>query len=213
MQAQRSGPMSVLRTLLASLVLLGVGGAITAELTDGFQAFTSETARRVKVRAAPQLMPAVALETHSGKRINLADLRGKWLIVDFFYTRCGSYCLVLGSEFAQLQDSLAGALASGKLQLLSISFDPEHDTPGQLAGYLQRSGSRGSGWLAARPLTMDGLNRLKQAFGIVVIADELGGYEHNAAIHIVDTQGRLVEIVDSDDQARVIQVISRGMAQ
>ncbi|NYT78847.1 SCO family protein [Alcaligenaceae bacterium] len=205
--------MSVLRTLLASLVLLGAGGAIIAGLTDGFQAFTTETARRVKVRAAPQLMPAVALETDSGKRINLADLRGKWLVVDFIYTRCVSYCLALGSEFAQLQDSLAGALASGTLQLLSISFDPQHDTPSQLAGYLQRSGSRGSGWLAARPLNNNDLNRLKQAFGIVVIADEFGGYEHNAAIQLVDPQGRLVEIVDPDDQARVVQVISRGMAQ
>lgn len=213
MEVQRRGLMLMLRTLLASLVVLSVGGAVVAGLTDGFQAFTTETARRVRVQAAPQLMPAVDLETQSGERINLADLRGKWLVVDFIYTRCPTYCLALGGEFAQLQDSLAGPLASGELQLLSISFDPVHDTPSQLAGYLQRSGDRGLGWLAARPLNSDGLNRLKQAFGIVVIADELGGYEHNAAIQIVDPQGRLVEIIDPDDQARVVQVISRGMAR
>ncbi|MCC7326064.1 MAG: SCO family protein [Burkholderiales bacterium] len=141
-------------------------------------------------------MSAIALETQSGARINLADLRGKWLLVDFIYTRCITYCSILGGEFAQLQDRLAAPLALGKVQLLSISFDPTHDTPTQLGGYLERFRSRGAGWLAARPLDADGLQTLKREFGITVIPDGLGGYVHNAAIQVVDPQGRLVDILD-----------------
>jgi protein SCO1/2 len=104
--------------------------------------------------------------------------------------------MVLGSEFAQLQDRLAVPLAQGKVQLVSISFDPAHDTPQELVSYLQRSRSRGTGWLAARPVDPDGLAQLKRSFGITVVPDGWGGYTHNAAIHVVDPQGRLIEIVD-----------------
>lgn len=205
--------MSTLRTLLASAVLLGAGSTVAAVITDHFQAFTTESARRVKVRTYSPLMPAVALETQSGIHINLADLHGKWLLVDFIYTRCTSYCSVLGGEFAQLQDQLATPLSLGKLQLLSISFDPLHDTPRQLTEYLQRFHDRGQGWLAVRPVDTDGLHQLKQAFGITVIPDELGGYSHNAAIQIIDPQGRLIEILDFGNPAHVAEVISQDLAR
>ena len=149
----------------------------------------------------------MTLETQSGARIDVAGLRGKWLLVDFIYTRCPTYCMALGSEFAQLQDRLAGPLAQGAVELLSISFDPAHDTPPELASYLRRARSRGAGWLAARPVGPDGLDQLERTFGITVIPDGLGGYTHNAAIHVVDPQGRLIEIVDSgrsDVAARMV---------
>ena len=203
--------MSVVRTLLVSGILLVAGGAVLAAVTDRFQAFTTETARRVEVHAHPPRVPAVALETQSGTRINLGDLRGKWLLVDFIYTRCMTYCSVLGGEFAQIQDQLAAPLALGKVQLLSISFDPAHDTPVQLADYLKRFRDRGQGWLATRPLDDDGLRQLKQVFGITVVPDELGGFVHNTAIQIVDPQGRLVEILDMGDPGLVGQIALRDI--
>ncbi|GAB2891957.1 SCO family protein [Paralcaligenes sp. KSB-10] len=191
--------MAILRTLLASLVLLLAGGAAFGVVTDQFQAFTTETARRLAVRRHPVQIPPVELQLQSGSRISLADLRGKWLLVDFIYTRCPTYCVALGSEFAQLQDLLSKPLAQGKVQLLSISFDPIHDTPAQLKAYMQRSRDRGLGWIAARPVEPQGLGNLERAFGITVIADpSSGGYTHNAAIHLVDPGGRLVEIFDED---------------
>ena len=92
--------------------------------------------------------------------------------------------------------SFAGPLGKGAIELVSISFDPAHDTPRALASYLQRAHSRGAGWVAARPVDSGGLDALERAFGITVIPDGLGGYTHNAAIHVVDPQGRLIEIVD-----------------
>lgn len=201
--------MSVRRTLLASGILLVAGGLVLAAVTDRFQAFTTETARRVEVHAHPPAVPAVALETQSGERINLAALRGKWLLVDFIYTRCLTYCSVLGGEFAQLQDQLATPLALSQVQLLSISFDPTHDTPSQLGDYLERFRSRGPGWLATRPLDARGLQELKRVFGITVVPDGLGGYVHNAAIQVVDPDGRLVDILDIGDPQRVGEIALR----
>ncbi|MGH8798053.1 MAG: SCO family protein [Caldimonas sp.] len=213
--------MPILRALLASLVLLLAGGAVLSAATDRFQAFTTEAARRVEVRRQPIDIPPVALQLQSGARIDFADLRGKWLLVEFIYTRCPTYCLALGGEFAQLQERLAGPIAAGKVQLLSISFDPAHDTPQQLAAYLQRLGDRdiGShragvpGWLAGRPEEPGDLERLERAFGITVVPDALGGYTHNAAIHLVDPRGRLVEIYDLGDPGAVGRAVLRGLAR
>ncbi|MGH8402762.1 MAG: SCO family protein [Gammaproteobacteria bacterium] len=199
--------MRVLRTLLASFIVLVVGGAVLAAATDRFQAFTSETARQVEIRQRQPRVPAVTLETQSGAHINLADLRGKWLLVDFIYTRCMSFCSVLGGEFAQLQTQLAKPLAQGKLQLLSISFDPQHDSPPHLADYLGRFHDHGAGWLATRPMDADGLKKLERVFGIMVIPDGLGGYVHNAAIEIVNPQGRLIDIYPLGNPALVGQAV------
>ena len=188
--------MRLLRTLFLSIALIVAGGGVLYAATDHLRAFTSESARRIAVRQHPIEVPSVAFETQSGARSDFANLRGKWLLVDFIYARCPTYCVALGSEFAQLQDQLAGPLGKGAVELVSISFDPAHDTPRALAAYLQRAHSRGAGWVAARPVDSGGLDALKQVLGITVIPDGLGGYTHNAAIHVVDPQGRLIEIVD-----------------
>jgi protein SCO1/2 len=202
---------AVLRTSLASGALLLAGGVALAAATDGFQAFTTETARRVAVRRQPADLPAVALENQSGARFTLADLRGKWLLVDFIYTRCPSFCTVLGGDFAQLARQLTDPIAQGRVQLLSISFDPTQDPPAQLAAYLKRFWGQDMGWQAARPLTADGLQSLTAAFGVTFIQDRLGGYTHNAAIHLVDPEGRLVDIFDLGDQDHVRGTILRKL--
>ena len=205
--------MPIPRTLLASLALLIAGSVALSAATGGFQVFTTESARRAAVREKPIDVPAVALQTQSGARISLASLQGKWLLVDFIYTRCPTYCVALGAEFSQLQDRLAEPIAQGKVQLLSISFDPTHDTPAQLAAYLQRSRDRGDGWLASRLLSAGDLLKLERAFGVTVIPDGFGGYIHNAAIHVVDPSGRLVEIFDLGDLDLVEQAVRQGLAQ
>ncbi|MCG3189894.1 MAG: hypothetical protein LKCHEGNO_02421 [Burkholderiaceae bacterium] len=203
----------LLRTLCASAAIALAGSAALLAGTDGLRAFTTEAARRLAVRERPVQIPAVALETDSGARIDLGALRGRWLLVTFIYTRCPSYCRALGAQFAQLQDRLAVPLAQREATLLSISFDVEHDTPAELAAYLQRSRSRGAGWIAARTVDQQGLDRLERAFGLTVIPDGAGGWVHNDAIHLVDPGGRLVAIFDADDGERAAQAVLAELQQ
>ena len=192
---------TILQTLLASLIALAAGVGTLAATTHGFRAFTSETARRIDVREHPRVVPATQLETAGGEIINLEALRGQWLLVDFIYTRCMTYCSVQGSQYAQLQDRMAPLLEAGTVRLLSISFDPAHDAPEELAAYQRRSGDRGNGWIAARPTDSGGLQALLHVFGVTVIPDGIGGYVHNAAIAVVDADGRLVRIFAWDAAA------------
>lgn len=209
--------MPLLRTLLLSAVLLLAGGATLGAVTDGFHAFTTEVAHRIAVRRHPVLLPATVLQTQSGAQISLSDFRGKWLLVEFMYTRCATYCLAAGSEFAQLQRQLAAPLSLGRAQLLSISFDPAHDTPSQLANYLRRSGDRDAGdgghgdWIAARPMDLRDSAQLERVFGVTVIPDGLGGYTHDAGISLVDPQGRLVAIYDLGDALPVSRAVLRRL--
>lgn len=204
--------MSVLRTLLASLVILAAGVATLAAATDGFRAFTTETARRLDVREHPRALPPATLQTARGGTLTLAHLRGKWLLVDFIYTRCATYCSVQGTEFARLQKRLARPLAQGGVVLLSISFDPARDGPAELAAYLRRLGDRGTGWIAARPASADELATLMRAFDVIAIPDGLGGYVHNAAIAVVNPAGRLVAILDWDDPRAAERFVTARLA-
>ncbi len=191
--------MAVLRTLLVSLVLLAAGGWVLAAATDGFRAFTTEAARRIDVREHPRPVPPLPLQTADGRQSDFGQLRGRWLLVDFIYTRCLTYCSVQGSEFARLQRQLAAPIAAGRVALLSVSFDLAHDDPSALADYQRRHGDRGAGWIAARPLDQADLTALMRVFGVVAVPDGLGGFVHNAAIVVVDPSGRLVTILDWND--------------
>ncbi len=204
--------MWVLRTLLASLVILVAGVAALAVATDGFRAFTSETARRIDVREHPRALPSTPLQTADGQTISFAELRGRWVLVDFVYTRCRTYCSIQGTEFAQMQQRLAAPIAADRVTLLSISFDPTRDNPAQLAAYQRRSGDRGAGWIAARPTSASGLRALMGVFGVTAISDGLGGYVHNSAIAVVDPQGRLIAIIDWDKPAEAERYVLRGEA-
>jgi len=201
---------TVLRTLLASLVVLATGLAVLAFVTEGFRAFTSETARRIVVSEHPRAIPPVALQTAAGERTSFGKLRGRWLLVDFIYTRCETYCLAQGGEFAQLQRQLAGPIAADQLLLVSVSFDPR-DRPEDLAHYQRRFGDQGAGWMAARAVDDDGRKALMRAFGVTAVPDEIGGYVHNAAINVVDPAGRLVAIRDWDDTRGAVDYVMQRL--
>lgn len=199
--------MRFLRTSLASVVAAAAGIAALAVATYGFTAFTTETARRVAVSRHPVPVPAIVLENQAGARFSLSALRGKWVIVDFVYTRCQDQCAVLDANFARLETMLARPIAANRLRLLSISFDPGRDTPTALAAYLARFGGRSPGWQIARPVDAADLVRLERVFGITVIADDDGGYTHNSAILVVDPRARLIEILGWRDPERAAREI------
>lgn len=201
--------MAVLRTLLASLAVLTAGASVLAGVTDGLRAFTSETARRIDVREHRPAVPTLALQTANGGRIDFRELRGRWLLVDFIYTNCATTCSAQGGEFARLQRALAAPIAAGEVALLSISFDPDRDDPTALAAYQRIHRDQGAGWIAARPTDRAALAALARAFGVVAVPDGAGGFVHNAAISVVDPEGRLVAILDWDDAAGAVQFVTQ----
>jgi protein SCO1/2 len=83
-------------------------------------------------------VPDFKLRNQDGRLIHLGQFRGKALVITFIYTRCPSpnFCPWVTRNFASLDKQLAANPALyAKTHLLSVTFDPEHDTPARLRAY------------------------------------------------------------------------------
>jgi protein SCO1/2 len=187
------------RQLISILLVLTAGLSGLALATDGFRAFTAESARRLALARSPRPLPSLVLEDSRGNLFTLESLRGRKVVVDFFYTGCDTLCAVLGGSLSELQSALRKNSRSDVL-LLSISFDPRDDAA-RLNLYAARHKAHPSRWVFARPAHPADLPVLLDAFGITVIPSPAGGFEHNAALHSVDDTGCLAHIADYDDPA------------
>ena len=180
---------------LPSVLAAVICGGILWQTTDGAQAFTSEAARRLDVVRAPRAVPEVQLEDMAGRQVPLLPQAGEVVLVEFIYTVCGDICQIAAADFAEIRDHLQ---ARGlRVRLLSVSFDPERDTPEQMAIYGDAHDADGAMWTVARPLQKD-LPDLRELFDVTVIPDEWGGYQHNAAIHVITSDGRFSAVYDTD---------------
>jgi len=206
----RLGTSDTARAWAVSLAVTLLGAACLWSVTDGLRAFTSETARRMAVIDSPRSVPDIVMEDQDGRLFRMSDLRGQPVAVEFVYTRCGTVCTQLGLSFEQLYSELRGELHDGGPLLLSVSFDPAYDTPERLTGFAARYGADGEGWRIARPADADDLDEMLRAFGVIVIDDGFGGFEHNAALHLVDAAGRLVSIHDLDDAEGLLRALRAG---
>lgn len=194
-RTRRRPPLS---SVCAAALILAVGTTLLWVRTDGLRAFTSESARRLAIARNPRTPPPALLETSDRQLLTLEKLHGRIVVVDFVYTNCPTVCVSLGSAFARLQTALIESGADD-VHLLSIGFDVARDTPDALVAYGRLHLADPKRWTLARVARTGDLQPLLSAFGIVVIADEYGGFTHNAALHVVDRTGRVVRVFDTDD--------------
>lgn len=90
-------------------------------------------------------IPEVTLVNQNGARVKLKSLitSNKPVVVDFIYGTCTTICPVLSAGYANLQQKLGEG--SSRVQLISISIDPENDTPKVMKEYLKRYRAK-PGW-------------------------------------------------------------------
>lgn len=193
----------MLRTALACVVLVLGAGFGASWLTHDFQVWTAEGARRLEVVQQPLAAPAVPVQ---GPDVAERDLRevlaGKEQVtlVEFIYTNCESLCLALGDTFQQMQAELRSQPRDAGVRLLSVSFDPERDTVERLRAYAKRMKADPAVWRFVRVPGASNTQQLLDRFQLVVVPDGRGDFQHNAALLLVDQQGRLVRIFDLAEQ-------------
>jgi protein SCO1/2 len=136
--------------------------------------------------------PDFRLTDERGETVRLADVRGKVVAIHFLYTRCPlpDVCPRLAASFAALQRRFHDRLGKD-LALLSVTVDPDYDTPAVLADYAKRWGADPRGW---HFLTGD-VGGLAAALGEVYWTDE-GSIGHNSTTSILTRDGRLAATVD-----------------
>jgi len=142
-------------------------------------------------------VPNFELTNQGGRRITFQQYRGRVLLVTFIYTRCPfpDYCPRVSSQFAEVNRQLeADATLSGKTHLLSISFDPAHDTAKVLQTYgLTWAGSKQPGffdhWEFAAPPSAE-LPEMANFFGLTYTQDG-GVITHSLSTAVIGPDGKI----------------------
>jgi protein SCO1/2 len=119
-----------------------------------------ETAAAV-VAGSPRRFPNPVLVTHEGKPVRFYDdlVRGRVVVVSFSYTRCLGACPLATARLIDLQ-RLLGVSFGRDVTFLTLSLDPEHDTPEAMSRYLVAHGSRpGWTWLTGRREDLEAIRR------------------------------------------------------
>jgi len=155
--------------------------------TDNFSSFTYETNRRNSVETTPIELSDWQLQNSDGETVYLSELSDKTLLVDFIFTRCPTVCRALGSRYQQLQRMINDS-GNDQTALLSISIDPTFDTPERLSLYQEYYKGQKDTWYLARPVNENTLRSMTAETGLRVIPDEIGGFSHSDAIHLIQQQ-------------------------
>jgi protein SCO1/2 len=195
---------------LAAVALLALAAPLPAPAHDG------------ESHGAAQAAPAGASQLDASAKVKLLDLElvdkdgapvrfeseavaGHIVAIDFVYTTCTTICPVLSTVMAQVQDRLDGHLGK-EVRLISMSIDPNRDTPRRLSDYASKFGAGPDWiWLTGRKLEVDR------------VLIELGAYsadfiDHPPMVVIGDPKqgkwSRLVGIPSPDDVAARLEALA-----
>jgi protein SCO1/2 len=182
--------------LLACLLVLLFGCVLFYVGTDGFRAFTAETARVNQLTEEQPIFPEVTLEDSKGRLYSISEFKDKYVFITFMYTSCTTVCVDLELNMAEVYNLIPSKYIGKDIVFLSITFDPTRDEPKILDRYKDHFGSDGETWRMARIPDQVELDSLLEKFGVIVIPDGYGDFAHNSAFYVVDKKGSLVNVMD-----------------
>jgi len=173
----------------------------------------------LRQRPAPDLpmlgdLPAFSLIAEDGRAFGRDDLLGRVWIADFVFTSCSDAGPLLQAKMRKIQDRLIPLEQGGNISLLSISVDPERDTPQKLKQYGETFGARPGLW---RSLTGDqrevertvvrGFHTAMAKVPAEGADPHVAAFEimHGERLVLVDRQGRIRGYYDADDRDRLLR--------
>ncbi len=138
------------------------------------------------------------LINQDNQEISLSQFLGKVKVVTFIYVRChqASVCPLTTKNFKKLQDSLEGGLDKNTV-ILSISFDPESDTPAMLKKYAQLYDVDFHNW---HFLTGDktAIEKICQDYKFIAEKEENDTFRHSAITFLIDQNNNIRKIYFSN---------------
>lgn len=147
-------------------------------------------------------VPDATLIDQDGRSFRLSSLRGAPLLLTFIYTRCPlpDFCPRMDHHFQVVQQAIRDGRVAPGIRLLTISFDPDFDTPAVLKAHAAAVGAHATIWTfatAPRPT----IDQLGGRLGLAVMREGEDGSSitHNLRTAVIDPSGRLVRILDGND--------------
>jgi protein SCO1/2 len=171
------------------------------------------------VPAPGDAVPDFKLTNENGRAIHLDQFRGKALLITFIYTRCPlpDFCPLVTRHFADIDNQLAADPALyTKTHLLSVSFDPRHDTPAVLraygAGYIGSNAKREfAHWDFAVPTDPE-LQEMAKYFDVGITPGPQDTINHTLSTTLIDPSGKVVQFYPGNDwtPAQVLSDLMRS---
>jgi len=162
-----------------------------SEVIDALRRDTVERGRIV-LRGANDLMPPMALWNQNAQLVFKKDFLGSPIAINFIFTHCrnAQMCPASTQCMKRLADELDKQPELKNVKLISVSFDPQNDSPGVLNAY-----AAGYGINSARHNFLTGdanqIKDLMRHYGILTTQSD-GTIIHNAALIIISPEGRII---------------------
>jgi protein SCO1/2 len=190
----------------ATLVLTADNHYLTAIRKSGHRppgATTSRPPEPAAILPVGAMVPDIALTDETGRPRPLSSYRGTYTLLTFIYLRCPlpDYCPRMNAHFAAVQRGLkADPRLNGHVRLLSVSFDPDFDTPARLAAKAREMGADPALWhfVTAPRAQVDAFGG---RLGLSVLREGAGGstITHNLCTALLDRDGRLARTYNGND--------------
>jgi len=186
-----------------SLIILVFGILFIPKIIDRISKGSVVEADRLNIDKKTEETPELVYITQYGGRKKVPDFKfvnqdrdtitnndylGKVYVVEFFFTTCPSICPIMSENLVKIQNKLKGNENFG---IVSISIDPEHDTPQVLKEYAKEHKVTNPNWnflTGDRNVIYDMANI---GFGIFADQDETvpGGFAHSGLFALIDKEG------------------------
>ncbi len=187
----------------ATLVVKDYTGYLTALRRTGHEKPAPMEAPAVMILQAGERVPDVKLVDETGKARTLADWRGKVLVVTFIYTRCPfpDFCPRMDRQFKSVQrEILSDAQLRDRVRLLSVSFDPDFDTPPVLAAHAKTLGADPRVWHFATG-DREVIQGFASGFGVSVVREGANAENvtHNLRTAVIGSDGTLRSVLSGNE--------------
>ena len=166
--------------------------ALAVLLAPAAEAPAHESILKVKFAERRELnvvLDNFVLTDQNGERLEFSKLRGKPVVINFMYTSCPDVCPLLTASLKIVRDHMNPAEAKA-IRFLSITTDPEVDTPKVLKAYSRRHQAVGAHWSWLTGEARE-LAPVWQAFGVSVRRLARGLIEHTTLTVVADAQGHM----------------------
>ena len=181
----------ILSRVVAFALFVGIASPAAAHSLEDLEASLDK--REQYFEPADREAPGFELQDASGRTLRLDDFRGKAVVLHFIYASCPDVCPLHAEKIAELQDMTAQAGMADRVQFVTITTDPERDSPEVVEGYGPAHGLEPSNWifLTSGPERPTATRELAQQYGHRFTPASDGMQMHGVVTHVIDREGRL----------------------
>jgi protein SCO1/2 len=216
------------KRLLAGMVVgdLVVGTLVVSDESAYLSSLTRVGHAAVVHAAAPEptapllqpgdTVPDAEFVDQDGRAVTLSSWRGQAIALTFIYTRCllPEFCPLMDRQFAAVQRQVKTTPAlNGRVHLVSVTFDPDFDTPPVLRDHARQLGADPAAWsfLTGDRTRIDAF-AVMMGVSVVREADGPGGITHNLRTAVLDANRRVVAVFSGNEWTSDQLLASLGQA-